>query len=796
MDHLNQENVLKLKSLREKVKWKIERSRDNLLEKLVPLIKDWKGQLPNLQDIFCPKEIDQLLSDCVTRKFRGRYLIAPKRKQFMEFVIRTGYKDKPDDDQDHKPSSRRSTPVHIAFKCFHDLLIVQDLFKIYNRFDVNYTDESGLTHFHVACAYGLDEIVKKFLELGQDPNCVNQETGDTPLLAALDDNNKEVARLLLRSGADPNLANKNGITPLHFICQEESHIDSDLTKMLFELSDDKYQPVQINAQNKWGDTPLHCITKLPFALPDCKEKIFEFLLRLGADPNLANSQGSTPLHLICQRKYRGDDLAELFFEINDDIDQTIQVDARDKFGNTPLYVALYHSNNKVAEILLKRGADSNLANADGWTPLHVMSERNRSIGLTKILFKLSKAKNWPVQVNAREKSGNTPLHSALSYNNHKVATLLLKNGADPNLANEDGETPLHIICMRSCDDDLLEIFFKICNDIKQTVQVNAQDKLGRTSLHYALYYGHKKMTESLLRRGSDPNVANEKGSTPLHVISKANHDNYELVKLFFKINDERKQKLQVDARDKKGRSALQWAVANVLPGVVDVFLDHGADLSSFVFPRTNNFKKCFKSHGIEDIQFKLRSTSGAVPVVECLEKRGYVLDLSDAITIMKLFINQGLFAKSVDVGNNRYDEKEFVNKAKEIMINSSLSLYNLIRLRPEEAVKLLTYTDCLEFSCSKGLLELPEGPKEACTTHLCEIMSRGFFRRWALESFWKLIWYRLPIECCEMIIEPLMNEDLYNICLANKNRNLENSQNNVMKNVKKFNNQSQKICKG
>ncbi|KAL7295211.1 hypothetical protein TKK_0011517 [Trichogramma kaykai] len=35
----------------------------------------------------------------------------------------------------------------------------------------------GCTHFHVACEYGLEDVVQKFLELGQDPNLLVQKTG-------------------------------------------------------------------------------------------------------------------------------------------------------------------------------------------------------------------------------------------------------------------------------------------------------------------------------------------------------------------------------------------------------------------------------------------------------------------------------------------------------------------------------------------------------------------------------------------------------------------------------------------
>uniref|UniRef100_A0ABD2XQJ9 Uncharacterized protein n=1 Tax=Trichogramma kaykai TaxID=54128 RepID=A0ABD2XQJ9_9HYME len=788
----------KLKTLRAQVDWKIRKERHKFFLQLYPLVKDWSGQLPNLKDIFRPKEIDWLLTDSMNHCGKGK---GYDREIFIKFVARTGYKDEPEAGDGKKLSFRHTTALHSAARLGPEKFSsesVNKLFRIYDRFEVNYTDKRGTMHFHAACEYGCHEIVEKFLELGQDPNCRPKKWGDTPLILALTWGHGRVAELLLRNGAQLHTTDRFRHTPLHLICQKK--YDYDLVKLFFKIFDEQHQLVEINARDKWGCAPLHYAVRRGCRL----KRTTELLLRRGANPILADKDGSTPLHLICDLSCNSDDacrddndgLLELFFKICDDQNQSVQVDARDKLDMTPLHYAVERQLKKSTEILLRRGANPNLARI-GWgekTPLHLICEINlnkESSIFLKFFFDVNDEIHQSVEVDALDDNGNTPLHIACSWHNFRLAEVLLRRGANPNLVNENGSLPLHLICDKSYDGNVysfLNIFFEICAEKNQKVQVDARNKSGRTPLQLALDHGNKKAAEVLLKNGADPNLANEEGSTLLHYIFKNRHEDsvVKFLKIFFEINDNQNRPVLIDARDKSGKTPLQLAVLSLSPNAIDLLLDHGADLSKFVFPSQTDFDQSFRNR-TSVCPVNLKALCNAMVVVERLEKRGYKLIRQDALIIMNLFAKYGFFDRSESLEfwlnneqfvedakkkilrskNDYKKDKEVTSKAKDSLRHSSLSLYDLILVPLKNTKNLFTYEDYSDFAGNNCCwFYIDEKQCQACLVHLSDIMSRGFFRSWALQSLLDLTHNRLPILCCELIIMNLMNEDLYNICLA------------------------------
>lgn len=124
----------------------------------------------------------------------------------------------------------------------------------------------------------VEELVKiaKTINLNQ-----LTETGDTPLLAAIRDENVGVTEVLLKNGADPNFCNKGGWYPLHFATQKQN---MEIVKLLVKHG------AKIDQQDgKFKNTPL----SVAISKTEGREFI-DYFLNLGADITIPNVVGVTP----------------------------------------------------------------------------------------------------------------------------------------------------------------------------------------------------------------------------------------------------------------------------------------------------------------------------------------------------------------------------------------------------------------------------------------------------------------------------------------------------------------------
>ena len=131
--------------------------------------------------------------------------------------------------------------------------------------------------------------------------------------------------------------------------------------------------------------------------------------------------------------------------------------------------------------------------------------------------------SFVVDMNFMTETNPNPLMLAAGNGDRYVVQLLLDRGAEPNMASQNGITPLHwATSWAGCwpDEYPFKDGFKdvVCILLENGANPNMATTDGTTPLHYAVhYYGHKDLVELLLARGAEPNMADQGGNTPLHV---------------------------------------------------------------------------------------------------------------------------------------------------------------------------------------------------------------------------------------------------------------------------------------
>jgi ankyrin repeat protein len=171
-------------------------------------------------------------------------------------------------------------------------------------------------------------------------------------------------------------------------------------------------------------------------------------------------------------------------------------------NRSPLHVAAIECRAGAAFLLLSHRANVNAKGYMGYTPLHHAAEEG-NMAITKLLFQFG------AQASPRDDYGMTPLHLAASHSHEEIAGFLVERGAEVEVAAIHClRTPFHEAAWND-SRPLIELF------LKQGANINAQDGEGETALHYAARE-NQKILQDLLDNGADLEVETHRGETPLY----------------------------------------------------------------------------------------------------------------------------------------------------------------------------------------------------------------------------------------------------------------------------------------
>ncbi|ETV86471.1 hypothetical protein H257_01660 [Aphanomyces astaci] len=253
-------------------------------------------------------------------------------------------------------------------------------------------------------------------------------------------------------------------------------------------------------------------------------------------------------------------IPDLLDSLNDNRD----VNERDAAGQTPLHVvvAMPHDDKQhdVMDILLEHGADVHAKDYDGVTPLMILAGHGHPMLLDKLMH--------VARLDAVDNKGYTALHHACAKNNRRACELLIETARDRcgslNCASYDGTFPLHVLAI------LGHVECACVLQQENTWNVNVRDAEGRSPLHLAIAYNHSTFVTFLLEMGADPDVRDVLSRTPLHYAMECKCG-LEMVSSL------RKFKVDLNAADERGDTALHWAAHSGHQKLVNHLVNLGAD---------------------------------------------------------------------------------------------------------------------------------------------------------------------------------------------------------------------------
>ncbi|WP_296331030.1 ankyrin repeat domain-containing protein [uncultured Treponema sp.] len=467
------------------------------------------------------------------------------------------------------------TPLHIATIDGHTG-IVDYILKEHTAVRIadilSAQDISGATPLHEAVRYGRVDIARLLLASGANVNAMDS-IGKTPILLIIPSaaqqnmyplllvhkanvNQKDMygdtvlhvatmanvpvntLSLLVSNGASVNERNKEGVTPLA-LAIETMHPEQ--VKFYSKSGADIY------AEDMKGNTPL---TK---ALESDSRKMLETLIT-GSNIAATDSSGNTALHIAIEKDAPLDYIRYL-------VDAGSDVNARNKNGDSVLFVTVQKNRRDAGDLLLEKNADIFATNTQNDSPLRLALTQGGEVQDWLITSKT---------LNSTDGSGNTPLHYAAEWHLNEAIIALIQKGAKVDAVNGNGESAIYS-AVRGGDDSPSTINVLVSNGLViDSRNKLGRDNLGNTPLHAAVKWNGFNNAKTLVALGVDVDAQNLSGKTALSDACRSAKKDMAILLI--------RSGADINATDATGRTVLMDAISSSNEDMVRLLLQYKANV--------------------------------------------------------------------------------------------------------------------------------------------------------------------------------------------------------------------------
>ncbi|XP_048250653.1 serine/threonine-protein phosphatase 6 regulatory ankyrin repeat subunit B-like, partial [Haliotis rufescens] len=462
-------------------------------------------------------------------------------------------------------------------------------------------DDDGDTILHVACLGGhVDKVRYVLLQMDVDINS-RGKYGRTPLMEAAEKGHRQVFDLLVRKGADVSLVDDDGNNILHVACLG-GHVD--IVKYVISK-----KVADINSRGQYWRTPLM------MAAEKGHRQVFDLLVREGADVSLVDDDRNNILNVACI----GGHVDIVKYVLSQKI-ADMNVTLNHLHADTDLYLACKKGYlDWLRRILFKYRVDvksrlkygrTPVMDDDGDTILHVACLGGHVDKVKNVLLQMD------VDINSRGQYGRTPLMEGAEKGHRQVFDLLVREGADVSLVDDNGSNILHVACLGGHVDIVKYVLSQKVSDM------NGRGQYGRTPLMVAAEKGHRQVFDLLVREGADVSLVDDDGNNILHMACIGGHVDMVKYVLSQRVAD-------INSRGQYGRTPLMVAAEKGHRQVFDLLVRGGADVSLVGVDRKNILHvACLGGH-VDMVKYVLsqkvadmngRGTYGRTPVMMAAEK--------------------------------------------------------------------------------------------------------------------------------------------------------------------------------